>query len=645
MKQEQEQEVEQKLAICKECIQEIVHECREDANPRRPLSTCAPPPLSPPSASGDEMNNEDKTIDGGQSDQESQPQCTPCQDRPNNDPKIDGVFFDNIDVILAIDDIPNGASPGPDGVPPCLLKKSKVYISRMLVKIYQSSFETGAIPDILKLALVSPIHKGGSRADPAQYRPISLTSHIIKVLERMLRKDLIRYLEFHEKMDKNQHGSRGKRSCLSQLLEHHLEILDMLEKGENVDLVYLDFAKAFDKCDIDLLLHKVKALGITGKLGRWINSFLKGRKQHILVNGVKSKESDVVSGVPQGTVLGPLLFLIYISDIGENVESTLKVYVDDTKTKKSIKEESDVELLQKDLDQMYSWASANNMKFNGTKFQLMRFGENDDLKDNTLYFTEEMKEVIERFEIVKDLGVIMNESANFTNHLEHAVKKARQKMGWIMRTFHTRNTWFMKHMFKTLVVPHLDYCSQLWMPIDASGIQSLEKVQYDFFKRIPELREKSYWDALEHMKMVSIQRRMERYRIIYSWKILENLAPNCGISEIDESHLSRQGRRLDISVPKGSAKVNKMKEQCFQINGAKLFNCLPPTIRNLSTTSKEKSRCAPDVDYFKAALDQYLASIPDQPRIGGLAPGVESNSILHQTKRGQTGGLPSSSGA
>lgn len=157
------------------------------------------------------------------------------------------------------------------------------------------------------------------------------------------------------------------------------------------------------------------------------------------MNGVKSKESQVVSGVPQGTVLGPLLFLIYIADIGENVESKLKVYVDDTKAKKSVKELNDVELLQNDLNKMYTWALENNMQFNGTKFQLMRFGDNEDLKENTIYFTEDMKEVIERFEKVKDLGVIINENASFKDQLEHAVKKARKKMGWILRTFHCRN--------------------------------------------------------------------------------------------------------------------------------------------------------------------------------------------------------------
>ena len=515
----------------------------------------------------------------------------------------------------------------------------------MMILIWQESYESGTIPEILKLALVTPVHKSGSRSEPSQYRPISLCSHLIKVMERMLRKQLIGFLEMNEKMDPNQHGSRGKRSCLSQLLEHHLEILDMLERGENVDSIYLDFSKAFDKCDINLLLQKIKILGITGKIGKWIHAFLTSRTQYIVVNGTKSNVSKVISGIPQGTVLGPLLFLIYISDIGENVEAKLKIYVDDTKAKKTIHNEDDVESLQKDLDAMYLWAENNNLKFNGTKFQIMRYGTNQEIKDDTIYFTDEMNEPIERFEKLKDLGVIMNDEANFKDHLEKTNNKARQKTGWILRTFFCRNTWFMKHMLKTLVMPHIDFCSQLWMPVDAAGVLTLEKIQYDFFKKIPALQGKSYWECLSHMKMISVQRRLERYRILYTWKILENLVPNCGITEIPDSSKSRQGRRLEIFKPRGNAQTKKLKDQCFQVNGARLFNCLPSSIRNMSSLQQNQSKCTVSLDDFKEKLDKYLETIPDQPRIDGLTPGVETNSILHQTKRGQGGGLPPSFGA
>ena len=162
----------------------------------------------------------------------------------------------------------------------------------------------------------------------------------------------------------------------------------MLENGENVDNIYLDFSKAFDKCDIGIMMHKLKSLGVTGKLGRWIHNFLSQRKQQVGVNGVSSSVTNVTSGVPQGTVLGPILFLIYISDIGNNISAVKKVYVDDTKVKKGVKSEEDVLELQEDLDRLYEWAKINNMICNGTKFQVVRYGHDEDLKNYTLYFTD-----------------------------------------------------------------------------------------------------------------------------------------------------------------------------------------------------------------------------------------------------------------
>jgi hypothetical protein len=174
------------------------------------------------------------------------------------------------------------------------------------------------------------------------------------------------------------------------------------------------------------------------------------------------------------------------------------------------------------------------------------------------------------------------------------------------------------------------------MPVDGAGILRLEKLQYDFFRKIPELRELNYWECLAHMNMISMQRRLERYRIIYIWKILEKLAPNCGISLVEGSEVSRLGRRLNIIVPKESAKINKMKEQAFQVNGPKLFNCLPASIRNTTRTG---------LDEFKEKLDNHLQQVPDQPRIDGMSPGTDTNSLLHQTKRGPGGGQLLISGA
>ena len=180
-------------------------------------------------------------------------------------------------------------------------------------------------------------------------------THVMKIFERVLRKTLVNFLEVNKKMDKNQHGSRSGRSTLSQLLEQQDEVLKPLEEGENLDTIYLDFSKAFDKCDHGILFHKLKALGIKGRIGRWLFEFLTGRFLQVLVNGRKSSKSSLISGVPQGSVLGPVLFLVYISDIAENLIASTLVYVDDTKLKQKVKTEEDVEMMQVELQKLYLW--------------------------------------------------------------------------------------------------------------------------------------------------------------------------------------------------------------------------------------------------------------------------------------------------
>ena len=242
-----------------------------------------------------------------------------------------------------------------------------------------------------------------------------------------------------------------------------------------------------------------------------------------------------------------------------------------------------------------------------------------------MYFTGQMENIIEQFSSLRDLGVIMSDSAKFEDHIDKVVKKVRQKIGWIFRTFYTRRTDILKTLWKTLVQCHIDYCSQLYMPGQTKGMLAIEKLFYDFSSRIPECRDETYWMRLQYLSMYSQERRMERYRILYVWKIIEGYAPNCGIELAVEN--VRQGRKCKIPPlrPNGRKSIQTLRDQSFQINGARLFNSLPRDIRNIEICQ----------DSFKEALDCYLSSIPDQPKIGSLIPtatdqltGRQSNSIL-----------------
>ena len=618
---------------CENCALQRVHECGEDVwnypeGELRSPGSCSH--RTAPTAPGQESGREQEQ--GEQEEQEGQEQetrgrneCSDCKIYkiaglgPDD---LDNPHFDWLDFSLAIDALSSSAAPGPDGVPAVMIKKGKNSISRILYEIFKTSFDNGEIPEVFKKAFIIPIHKGGSKAAPAQYRPVSLTSHLVKTFERVLVKKLVAYLEFHGRMDPRQHGSRVGRSTLSQLLTHQDQILQALEDGDNIDAIYLDFAKAFDKVDQGLLLHKLKALGVKGKMGRWIQKFLTGRTQQVLVDGKMSSIFLLLSGVPQGSVLGPILFLIFIADIGEDLEAETFVYVDDTKTLKRIKTEKDVENHQEDIVKLFKWGEDNNMKYNGDKFVAIRYGSNTQIKENTIYLTGDFEEVIEEKQSTRDLGIIMQNDATFNEHIEKVCKQVRQKTGWLYRSFYSRNMWFLRHMWNSLIQPKLDYCSQLWFPEEGVQLEKLEKLMKDFTSRIPAIQGLTYWERLRKIKMNSEQRRMERYNIIYVWKTMKGLVPNSGVTLTSED--DRQGRRC--AIPKLKTKERTKREHSFQVKAARLFNCLPRELRELKDCGLED---------FKVKLDIYLTKVPDEPKIGGLMPlnFQRSNSLLHQVAR------------
>ena len=544
--------------------------------------------------------------------------------------KLESIPFDRQDIIDKIDSLSVGAAAGPDGIPAILLKKCKHSIADGLLILFRKFLLDGKIPALMKQAFVIPVYKGGSRGLPSNFRPVSLTSHIMKTFERVIREGLVTHLEVNGKLNPKQHGFRSRRSCLSQLLEQQDHLLSILEEGNNVDSIYLDFSKAFDKVDIGILCHKLRDIGISGRLGVLIHNFLTNRQQIILANGVKSKPSEVKSGVPQGTVLGPVLFLILINDIDSGIESFVSLFADDTRISRKVNNEEDVETLQDDLEKLYRWQEHNNMAFNSSKFEVLRYGSNTALKESTNYLTPGCEAIIEEKENLRDLGIIMSNDASFSSHVEHVCKKVKQKSGWILRTFSSRQTWFLKFMWKSLVQGHVDYCSQLYFPNKSSDMEKIENLQRIYTRKIPEVSSLNYWERLQKLKIYSQERRMERYRVIYIWKILEGISPNCGIQE---THSDRRGREVQVPKVKGNGRFQTIREGTFQIHGAKLFNSLPKSVRNISRTS---------VDEFKVALDKFLQTIPDEPKLPGYIPSAcnqvtasPSNSIIDLSRVGK----------
>ena len=272
-----------------------------------------------------------------------------------------------------------------------------------LFLLWKHSFESGTIDQSYRSQLIAPIFKGGSKLDPANYRPVSLTSHIIKIFERVLQSKIVQYLEENNLLSKSQHGFRKGCSCLSELLAHFNHLYENLGSCHDTDTIYLDFSKAFDKVDHALLIKKLQLYGIKGKLLRWIKSFLSNRVQKVVVNGKVSVVELVISGVPQGTVLGPLLFLLFVNDIELYIENShLKLFADDSRLFKKIHPSSSPdgsECLQNDLDNVCRWATANNMVLNETKFQLLSHHVHSHAPNNNMRMLQQLplvKEDIQR---------------------------------------------------------------------------------------------------------------------------------------------------------------------------------------------------------------------------------------------------------
>ena len=237
--------------------------------------------------------------------------------------------------------------------------------------IWSESIDTGTVPQFYKETHVSPLYKKGNRAQAVNYRPVALTSHIIKIYERILRVAMVKFIDENGLLCDNQHGFRSGRSCLTQMLSHFDDIMDGLTQNADTDAIYLDYAKAFDKVD-HRLLSKLRRYGFHDKLLHWIESFLSNRSQYVVLGGVSSFAAAILSGVPQGSVLGPLLFILFINDMKLCVKSsTIRFFADDTRIMKHIFSEADVHLLQQDLLSVIAWAKENNMALHEDKFELL----------------------------------------------------------------------------------------------------------------------------------------------------------------------------------------------------------------------------------------------------------------------------------
>lgn len=368
-------------------------------------------------------------------------------------------------------------SAGPDLIPAVFLRSCAKELSIPISILFERSLREGVMPSRWKSAFITPIHKKGAKNIIENYRPISKLCLIAKVFERLVFNELSASL--NQYLDPFQHGFVKNRSVTSNLLVFTDYITEKMESGNQVDAIYTDYTKAFDRIDHSLLLYKLSRAGIRGDLFRWFSSYVKNRSQAIVLNGYTSSWNTIPSGVPQGSLLGPLLFILFISDIGSCFRhSNYLLFADDMKIYRTVNTDADALLLQEDLDRLNVYCIANKLELNISKCNSISFCRKPHVNN---YVYKLMNEPLTIVQQVKDLGVVLDTKLSFEYHIDAIVAKASKAMGFIMRmsgSFKTMKT--IKILYCSYVRSHLEFASQIWNPDYEKYKSRIEKLQSKF---------------------------------------------------------------------------------------------------------------------------------------------------------------------
>ena len=362
---------------------------------------------------------------------------------------------------------------GPDGIPPWFLNTYAAQLAPILHNIFQLSVDSSQVPEAWKNANVTAIFKKGSRTEAANYRPISLTSVASKLLEHIIHSHVMKHLEQHNILTDSQHGLRAKRSTETQLIQTIHDISKSLNKKETVDMAILDFTKAFDKVPHKRLIHKLNYYGISGSIATWIETFRIGRTQQVVVNGATSSSTIVTSGVPQGTVLGPLLFLLYINDLPDNLSTSVRLFADDCILYTPIRTQNDSSLLQNDLLKLQKWQDKLLMKFNPGKCYTMTLATRTPTPNMYTFCGQTLTSVDSNCY----LGIHLSNTLNWTAQTKAASTIAQQTLGVVRRNLNKCPTHIKAVAYTSLVRPILEYASAAWDPHSQNNIKTLERIQ------------------------------------------------------------------------------------------------------------------------------------------------------------------------
>ena len=474
-------------------------------------------------------------------------------------------------------------STGPDDISPRILKECSDQLEYPITLLFNKSLAQGRIPGAWKKANITPIFKKGDKKIALNYRPISLTSVVMKLFEKIIRDKLVTFLEANKLITENQHGFRRNRSCLTNLLEFFNDVYANWDVRVPYDIIYLDFQKAFDTVPHKRLIAKMKAHGIGEQLCAWINDWLSNRMQRVVLNGEASDWVEVTSGVPQGSVLGPTLFTIYINDLESDLMSKVAKFADDTKLGGTASCVEDCNKIQKDLNKLSNWSQKWQMSFNVEKCKVMHIGDT-----NPRFKYHIRSQDLSNVKQEKDLGVIISNNLKTSDQCTAASKKANKMLGFITRNIDHKSPEIMKKLYIAFVRPHLEYAVQFWSPNYIKDQNSLERVQRRATKHIPVLRNLTYEERLKQLDMFPHHKRRTRGDLIEVFKILkqfDKINPE-KLFEMNNATVTR-GNGLKL---KGQRYNTIARKSYFSVRVVDHWNRLPASVVGSDTINGFKSR-------------------------------------------------------
>ena len=521
-----------------------------------------------------------------------------CQTKLREDAKFTIPSIQKEKVLKFLSTIDINKATGSDMIGPRLLKVAAPYIADEVTFICNHSIINSVFPSKWKEAKVTPLFKNGPHEEVNNYRPISILPVLSKVLEKHVHESLSEFLHTYNLLHKTQSGFRTQHSCETALVNMIDLWMNAIDSGKMVGVVLVDFKKAFDLVDHQILIDKLEIYGIKGEALSWFNTYLTNRKQQVAINNCKSDFKQISYGVPQGSILGPLLFLLFINDLPlytSNVFTDL--YADDTTLYDVQDSMEQIENnLQSSLNNLQIWCRSNGMILNSSKTKVMlvtTYQKRQRLTNDQFDLTYN-KESLNMISNDKILGVFVDNNLTWSNHIKHLTKKIASSIWLLSKIKKFLSQAHRVQFYKSYIQPHIDFCNIVWGSSSESNKLKIFRLQKRACKVILDYNVDDSIEAMNSLKIMSMYDRLYLRKAKFMFKVYNNIAP----AYISENFTLRNNENTNIQLRSSSAGCfipPKPRTECFKqslrYSGCLIWNSLPEEVKNAQTISTFHNRC------------------------------------------------------